>query len=170
MNHLPELAISVSFNELRQLTASSESKPYLSYRYTAGIEARISLRAQIREFGKIMTVSRRTESHLEAPLVSEEVIMNAIKFVETLPNEVLHKFSTDDLTLTNYGTIVFDWYDADENTVSIEVGTTKIGGFYNFGNEAERLDEEPVSNLYLSGFKFINIINRLYKSQLEAYG
>ena len=169
MNHLPELATSVFPAELHQSIFSLVSAYHLSH-YSASIEIRISLGAQIREFGKIMTVSRRTESHLEAPLVSEEVIMNAIEFVETLPNEVLHKFSTDDLTPTNYGTIVFDWYDADENTVSIEVGTTKIGGFYNFGNEAERLDEEPVSNLYLSGFKFINIINRLYKSQLEAYG
>lgn len=170
MNYLIESVTPVSFNELRQLTASSESKPYLSCCYTVGVEARINIEAQIQKFGKIMTASTEKEGYSEAPLVSEEVVINAIKFVESLPNEVLHKFSIADLTPTNYGTIVLDWYDADENTVSIEIGTTKIGGFYNFDNEAERLDEELISNLYLSGFKFINIINRLYKSQLEAYG
>ena len=58
-----------------------------------------------------------------------EVVKNALLLLATFDPFLLRRLSEEDVTPSTYGTIVFDWYGVSNETLSIEVGTTKIGGF-----------------------------------------
>lgn len=61
--------------------------------------------------------------------VSPLCIMNLMNFTRSLNGKAYHLVSSENITLTQYGTIVIDIYDKKDNNLSIEVGDTLIGYF-----------------------------------------
>ena len=160
MSSLLELTTPVPSISSEQSVSSSSS--YVNYGSDT-IDLHISIGSRIQELGRI-------EGDSANPLISEAVVQNALAVMKAFSSEVLRKLSITDITPTNYGTLILDWYNAQENVVSVEIGTTRIGGFYDFGSGYESLEEQSIDSFFLSKFRLINTINRLYGSQLEAHG
>jgi len=57
---------------------------------------------------------------------STKTVCKAKLFVNLLPEVFLFKLSTEDVLVTPYGTILFLW-DDDDDSVSIEIGDTRLG-------------------------------------------
>lgn len=168
MNSLLELTKPIALEREPDEESSSNkndnsfpSDPYMNY-FPIALDNYIEIKSKIQEFCNLL---ENWDSY-DASIITTEVVSNAMLFISNLPAPILSKLSASDVTPTNYGTIVFDWYDSDENFVSIEVGRTKIGGFYEFNGKSEKLTDELIDAL--ENFKFLNIINRLYRSQFEV--
>ncbi len=133
-------------------------------RYTLPIalDNYIDIKFKIEEFAKLS----ENWDNFGASIMSPKVISNAKAFIKKLPPFILSKLSTGDVAPTSYGTIVFDWYDSEENFVSIEIGKTKIGGFYEFEEKTTQLNDESMDTP--DNFGFLNVINRLYKNQFAV--
>ena len=178
MNDLLELTKPITLDDESDfdLLQNQEVNPYMSY-FPIALDNYIEIKSRIQEFANLLencedsSPDSYNTSATAASIISSEVISNAESFIEQLPPAILSKLSVSDITPTNYGTIVFDWYDSRENFVSIEVGKTKIGGFYEFNGKSSPLSEERVVDTLADAsenFKFLNKINCLYRSQFEV--
>jgi len=68
----------------------------------------------------------------DAATPDEQVVSNAIQFINSLPDGVLKNIETE-TTPTPYGTIVID-FRVGQEFLSVEVGNTQIGFFSKFNN------------------------------------
>lgn len=67
-----------------------------------------------------------------ADVPSEQTFFNANRFIERLPDDILQNLPEENINLTPYGTIIFDFENESGELVSVEVGKEKIGFFTEF--------------------------------------
>jgi len=60
---------------------------------------------------------------------SYSVIQNSLKFIKKLSDNLIDNLELDEVTPSNYGTIILEW-EKENNYVSIEIGESEIGFFY----------------------------------------
>ncbi len=161
MFNLPGTQSPGSWSGFSQNQQANLSSPDL-YTFPIALDNYINIKFKIEEFAELS----ENWDNFGASIVSLSVISNAKVFIRKLPPFILSKLSVDDVTPTNYGTIVIDWYDSNENFVSIEIGKTKMGGFYEFGGKTIQLNDESIDTS--DSFGFLNVINRLYKNQFAV--
>jgi len=96
----------------------------------------------------------------------EEVINNALTFIQEIPSPFIHLLEADNLYPTPYGTISIEWSRAEDQFVSIEIGTDKVAYFY---ENLEDIGESP-SNLEFSQKQYSQSIlialKNLYHTEL----
>lgn len=59
----------------------------------------------------------------------QNAIKNAIGFLKILPSGYQKLLNIEEVNITPYGTIVMEWFKDDNNYISIEIGSSKIGFF-----------------------------------------
>jgi hypothetical protein len=100
-----------------------------------------------------------------AKALSQQVISNCLKFVESLPEFVQERLDLDDITPTSYGTIVADWRNESGEVISTEIGESTFGFFTEFNSPGEQLSIDRIdfneNALPLALFK---AFNKLYKN------
>ncbi len=74
--------------------------------------------------------------------ISSEVLIQCYKLLDYLYPSLLNVFDEDDLYVTPYGTIVFDWEKNGDNVFSLEVGANDIGYFIEVdGEDIKQVDK-----------------------------
>jgi hypothetical protein len=73
---------------------------------------------------------------------SKNVLNNAIRFINSLPETVLPEINTESIVPTPYGSIVID-FEKNADLISVELGERKIGFFSEF-SEGEDISMEGV--------------------------
>lgn len=58
-----------------------------------------------------------------------KVFQNSKKFINALSDNILDVLNEEEITPTQYGTIVFEWENKN-GCISVEIGATEIGYFY----------------------------------------
>ncbi|MFN8117436.1 MAG: hypothetical protein U0W65_15070 [Bacteroidia bacterium] len=95
-----------------------------------------------------------------------EAISNCIKFLNRLPENIISIISNDSLVPTNYGTIVFNLSNSNNEIVSLEFGKTKIGFYTKFNDNHNFQINEISYNYNLLPPDLISAITKLYKSYI----
>jgi predicted enzyme involved in methoxymalonyl-ACP biosynthesis len=95
--------------------------------------------------------------------ISKKVIFNANMFLKRLPGYYSDKLNIEDIVPTPYGTIVIDWYNEDEELLSMEIGKTKIGYFTEFHHNDNALSKGiDFEDNYSIPNELINVLRSLY--------
>ena len=96
----------------------------------------------------------------------DDVINNALTFIQEMPSPFVHLLQADNLYPTPYGTISIEWSRADNQFVSVEIGTAKLAYFYEI---LESQGESP-GNLDFSQKQYsqdiIAALKNLYHTEL----
>jgi hypothetical protein len=96
----------------------------------------------------------------------EEVINNTLTFIQELPSPFVHLLQADNLYPTPYGTISIEWSRADDQFVSVEIGTEKLAYFYEIlQNPGESPDNLDFSQKEYSQ-DIIAVLKELYHTEL----
>lgn len=55
-------------------------------------------------------------------------IINSLKFLDLISDDILSKIDEEDISFTPYDTIIFEWI-VDKNFISVEIGKDHLGFF-----------------------------------------
>jgi len=67
----------------------------------------------------------------DAAAISAQTRYQIILFFRAISKSYIEKLDVADIVPTNYGTLVVDWYNTNNDILSVEIGKTKVGFFYN---------------------------------------
>nr|WP_297306410.1 hypothetical protein [uncultured Flavobacterium sp.] len=74
--------------------------------------------------------------------VSNEVLNNSINILKNLPSLFLSNFNEENLYSSSYGTIVLEFYKADNSIFTIDIGKKSFGYFSESNNNIKHLEED----------------------------
>lgn len=123
---------------------------------------------QINGYSKIKN-KIKTFSHLndnwdgyEATSIDDAAIFNAIRFVSSLPENIIFTLNEENIVPTPYGTIVFDFVSS-AGIVSVEIGNQTIGFFTEFQNNPDFVLEKALFNQTNLPVELISAFKVLHK-------
>lgn len=122
------------------------------------INPKIELKSVVKGF---LSLGDNWDGYGATPL-DIQVVINAARLIDALPDSVVTDLTKQSITPTPYGTIVFDWESGNE-LVSLEIGKTQIGFYSQFadGNNIEL--ETTWFNHNNLPFELIKALNKLYQ-------
>lgn len=108
-------------------------------------------------------IRRNIYSNNNGEKLSDEVRIQALNVLDMLFPNMLVELDEDDIYITDYGTLIFDWEKDIDNVFSLELGAEHIGYFI----EVDGIDEKQVDVINLEDAKesLLKDLNRF----LERY-
>lgn len=108
-------------------------------------------------------IRRNFYSNNNGEKLSDEVRIQALNVLDMLYPNMLVELDEDDIYITDYGTLIFDWEKDIDNVFSLELGAEHIGYFI----EVDGIDEKQVDVINLEDAKesLLKDLNRF----LERY-
>lgn len=98
-----------------------------------------------------------------AVALKDQVLINAKRFINSLPEIILKDIDTDNITPTPYGSLVLDW-DINGDVLSVEIGDRKIGFFTDFSDGNNLESNGTFFNQNSLPVELLNAFDKLYKS------
>ncbi len=130
-----------------------------NYRFMEPIkfDVRNLLQTRLYSFGSL----ERNWDGFGADTPDESTINNSGALLNMLPDTFIQNLDPDDIVLSPYGTIVIDWRRNDQ-LLSIEIGTSKVGFFTEFENSKYLSLEDTTFNTTKLPDEMVNAFKELF--------
>lgn len=83
------------------------------------------------------------------PKINSEIIVNALKIIQSLPPSILYYLVPENVYPTKMGTIIMDWEINQDNILSLEIAKNSIGYFVEMNGddykEVEKISIDDIS-------------------------